>query len=53
MIAQPELRANMGLEGRKLALGRSWEQMFDGLIRDYEEVIESRRLKGKTGMFTA
>lgn len=33
----------MGHEGRQLALGRSWENIFDGLIRDYEEIIENRR----------
>ncbi|WP_379133377.1 glycosyltransferase family 4 protein [Paenibacillus sp. sgz500958] len=53
MSAQPGLRSTMGMEGRKLALGRSWEHIFDELIRDYEEVIESRRTKSKAGMFTA
>lgn len=53
MADQPEQRMAMGLEGRRLALGRSWEHIFDSLIRDYEEVIENRRLKSRTGIFTA
>ncbi|MEK5236292.1 glycosyltransferase family 1 protein [Paenibacillus sp. FSL L8-0470] len=53
MADQPEQRMAMGREGRRLALGRSWEHIFDGLIRDYEEVIENRRLKNRTGIFTA
>ncbi|MNG35317.1 hypothetical protein D3C84_1220230 [compost metagenome] len=47
------LRASMGIEGRKQALGRSWEQIFDGLIRDYEMVIDSRRIKSRAEIFTA
>lgn len=42
-IEQPQKLAAMGYEGRQLALGRSWESIFDGLIRDYEEIIENRR----------
>ncbi|MBW4082262.1 glycosyltransferase family 1 protein [Paenibacillus sp. S150] len=50
---QPLLRATMGIEGRRQALGRSWEHIFDGLIRDYEEVIDNRRVKSRSGIFTA
>lgn len=53
LAAQHALRASMGREGRRLALGRSWEHIFDGLIKDYEEVIESRKSKGGAGIFTA
>ncbi|WP_039835024.1 glycosyltransferase family 4 protein [Paenibacillus sonchi] len=47
------LRTAMGNEGRRQALGRSWEQIFDGLIRDYEEIIDSRRIKASAQIFTA
>ncbi|OKP88461.1 glycosyltransferase family 1 protein [Paenibacillus sp. P32E] len=47
------LREIMGMEGRRQALGRSWEHIFDGLIRDYEEVIDSRRIKTRAKIFTA
>ncbi|WP_019911941.1 glycosyltransferase family 4 protein [Paenibacillus sp. HW567] len=50
---QPVQRAAMGVEGRRAALGRSWEQIFDGLITDYEEVIDNRRVKSRAGIFTA
>ncbi|NOU81020.1 glycosyltransferase [Paenibacillus sp. LMG 31459] len=53
LASQHALRASMGREGRRLALGRSWEHIFDGLIKDYEEVIESRKSKGGAGIFTA
>ncbi|AIQ51940.1 glycosyltransferase family 4 protein [Paenibacillus sp. FSL R7-0331] len=53
LAGQPELRLAMGREGRRLALSLSWETIFDGLIRDYEEVIEARRVKGGAGIFTA
>nr|WP_261780050.1 glycosyltransferase family 1 protein [Paenibacillus xylanexedens] len=43
----------MGLEGRKLALQRSWEHIFDGLIKDYEEAIENRNRRSKSRMITA
>ncbi|UQZ35977.1 glycosyltransferase family 1 protein [Paenibacillus sp. PK3_47] len=55
-VLHPGLRAAMGAEGRKQALCRSWEQIFDGLIRNYENVIESRRSKGHAeipGIFSA
>lgn len=55
-VLHPDLRAAMGAEGRKQSLGRSWEHIFDGLIRDYEEVIEGRRINSRTGIagiFTA
>ncbi|OMD16363.1 hypothetical protein BSO21_27300, partial [Paenibacillus odorifer] len=42
-VEHPQKLAAMGHEGRQLALGRSWENIFDGLIRDYEEIIENRR----------
>ncbi|WP_150266974.1 glycosyltransferase family 4 protein [Paenibacillus tepidiphilus] len=38
----PAGRSAMGREGRRLALGRSWESIFDGLIEDYADVIERR-----------
>ncbi|KWX71277.1 glycosyltransferase family 4 protein [Paenibacillus jilunlii] len=47
------LRTAMGSEGRIQALGRSWEQIFDGLIRDYEEIIDSRRIKASAQIFSA
>lgn len=47
------LRRSMGQEGRRLALGRSWDHIFDSLIRDYEEVIDSRRVKSGARFFTA
>lgn len=53
LAEQPELRLAMGREGRRLALSRSWDEIFDQLIRDYEEVIEARRVKSGTGIFTA
>ena len=34
-----ELRQKMGRQAREYALGRSWEAVFDGLIRDYGEII--------------
>ncbi|WP_405110293.1 glycosyltransferase family 1 protein [Paenibacillus sp. FSL K6-1217] len=47
------LRSAMGREGRRQALQRSWEQIFDRLIKDYEEVIERRRIKSRAGIYTA
>lgn len=47
------VRTAMGREGRRLALLRSWEQIFDGLIRDYEDVIDRRRTFSRTGIYTA
>jgi phosphatidylinositol alpha 1,6-mannosyltransferase len=44
-VDHPQKLTAMGLEGRQLALGRSWESIFDGLIRDYEGIIESRNYK--------
>jgi glycosyltransferase involved in cell wall biosynthesis len=55
-VIHPDLCKIMGMEGRKQALGRSWEQIFDGLIRDYEEVIERRCTNhqlGINGIFSA
>ncbi|MEK3714102.1 glycosyltransferase family 4 protein [Paenibacillus sp. FSL R7-0333] len=51
--ARPLLRSAMGREGRHQALQRSWEQIFDRLIKDYEEVIERRRIKNEAGIYTA
>ncbi|MEK4008031.1 glycosyltransferase family 4 protein [Paenibacillus sp. FSL H3-0333] len=51
--ARPLLRSAMGREGRRQALQRSWEQIFDRLIKDYEEVIEHRRIKNEAGIYTA
>lgn len=42
-IEHPHKLAAMGYEGRQLALDRSWESIFDGLIHDYEEILEHRR----------
>ncbi|MNI12025.1 GDP-mannose-dependent alpha-mannosyltransferase [compost metagenome] len=53
MSSDSMLRTAMGSEGRRQALGRSWEQIFDGLIRDYEEIIDSRRIKASVQIFTA
>ncbi|WP_054939935.1 glycosyltransferase family 4 protein [Paenibacillus ihuae] len=53
LAEQPLLRMAMAQEGRRLALGRSWEHIFDRLISDYEEVIEDRRIKSPAGIFTA
>ncbi|MEC0167523.1 glycosyltransferase family 1 protein [Paenibacillus graminis] len=53
MSSDSMLRTAMGSEGRRQALGRSWEQIFDGLIRDYEEIIDSRRIKASAQIFTA
>ncbi|MNC22223.1 GDP-mannose-dependent alpha-mannosyltransferase [compost metagenome] len=53
LAEQPELRMAMGQEGRRLALSRSWDHIFDGLISDYQEVIEGRRIKSGSGIFTA
>lgn len=43
----------MGLEGRRMALSRSWENIFDRLISDYEAIIEDRRSGGTGKIFTA
>lgn len=50
---QQTLRTAMGYEGRRLALQRSWEQIFDGLIRDYEEIIGRRRARNGAEFYTA
>ncbi len=36
---EPALRRRGGARGRKLALGRSWEHIFDELFRDYRRVL--------------
>jgi len=48
LVRQPALRVALGLEGRRQALKYSWETIFDGLIRDYEEVIEAKRVKSRS-----
>ncbi|WNS46276.1 glycosyltransferase family 1 protein [Paenibacillus sp. MMS20-IR301] len=53
LAAQHSRRTSMGREGRRLALRRSWDTIFDGLIDNYAEVIENRRIKGRTDIFTA
>jgi hypothetical protein len=53
VLSQPGLQAAMGRQGRKYALERSWEHIFDGLIRDYEEVTGRRHAKTGSGIFTA
>ena len=52
-LRQPGLQAAMGRQGRRDALERSWEHVFDGLIRDYEEVIGRRQVKSGSDIFTA
>lgn len=42
-VEHPLKLTAMGFEGRQLALGRSWENIFDHLIKDYEEILENRR----------
>ncbi|MBT2293333.1 glycosyltransferase family 1 protein [Paenibacillus albidus] len=51
--AHPEALAAMGLEGQRMALERSWDTVFDTLIRDYEEVVETRRSRRERKIFTA
>jgi len=48
----PNALAAMGGEGRRLALGRSWESVFDGLIRDYEEVLEFNHVRKRNELIT-
>ncbi|WP_151736199.1 glycosyltransferase family 4 protein ['Paenibacillus yunnanensis' Narsing Rao et al. 2020] len=48
--ADPDGRAAMGREGRRLALGRSWESVFDGLIADYADVIERKAAARAAGL---
>jgi phosphatidylinositol alpha 1,6-mannosyltransferase len=43
LVTGPETMTSMGIEARTEALTRSWESIFDRLISDYEEVVESRR----------
>lgn len=38
---------------RTFALGRSWETIFDGLLQDYEQIIDARRIGSKLGFYTA
>ncbi|MDQ0196610.1 glycosyltransferase family 4 protein [Paenibacillus wynnii] len=52
-INRREQLAVMGLEGRRLALSRSWENIFDGLISDYEEIIDIKRTQRTARIFTA
>lgn len=42
-IEEPLKLAAMGYEGRQMALSRSWENILDGLLHDYEEILENRR----------
>ncbi|MDD9268921.1 glycosyltransferase family 4 protein [Paenibacillus sp. GCM10023248] len=38
---------------RTFALGRSWEAIFDGLLQDYAQMIDARRIGSKPGFYTA
>lgn len=49
----PEQLKAMGIHGRKLAQQRSWENIFDQLIEDYEKIIEQRNRRFKTTFSSA
>nr|WP_260865849.1 hypothetical protein [Paenibacillus xylanexedens] len=49
----PEQLQVMGIHGRKLAQQRSWENIFDQLIEDYEKIIEQRNRRFKTTFSSA
>ncbi|MEN1985561.1 MULTISPECIES: glycosyltransferase family 4 protein [Paenibacillus] len=51
--ANEEALRSMGLEGRRLAEQRSWEQIFDKLIEDYEEAVERRGRSANQRIITA
>lgn len=52
-VHSSERLSTMGREGRKFAEQRSWEQIFDTLIADYEEAIEQRQRRKKGRIHTA
>lgn len=52
-VHSSELLKKMGLEGRKLAEQRSWEQIFDTLIEDYEEATQQSHRRKIGRIYTA
>ncbi|ASA20476.1 glycosyltransferase family 4 protein [Paenibacillus donghaensis] len=53
LSSQPERLTALGAESRRLALGRSWEQVFDRLIGDYSAILDTRQRGGSTQIFSA
>jgi glycosyltransferase involved in cell wall biosynthesis len=41
LLDEPQLRARMGLRARAAAEQRTWEGVMDGLLDDYERIIEA------------
>lgn len=44
LALSPATARRLGGSGRKVAESRSWDRVFDGLLADYREVIDARRL---------
>lgn len=42
LMAEPQLRARMGLRARAAAEQRTWAGVMDGLLDEYERIIETR-----------
>jgi glycosyltransferase involved in cell wall biosynthesis len=45
LMAEPARRRDMGGRGRQLALSRSWEEVNNGLLREYDAVWERASLR--------
>lgn len=52
LVPQADSLAAMGQEGRRAALTRSWELIFDKLIENYAKAIEQRRALAAAGIYT-
>jgi phosphatidylinositol alpha 1,6-mannosyltransferase len=53
LVDDPERLASFSIEARKFALGRSWDAIFDKLLWNYEQIIDSRRIGKKLGFYSA
>jgi len=52
-IDSPQRLASLGIEARQVALTRSWEAIFDELLGNYLQIIDSHRIGSPSNMNTA
>lgn len=53
LLSDDALRARIGIRARAEALGRSWDRVLDGLLQEYEEVVDANAPSAAVGRPTA
>jgi glycosyltransferase involved in cell wall biosynthesis len=48
LLERPELRLTLGAAGRREALARSWDRVWDALFDDYADALDSDRARTRT-----